>query len=1159
MSMRGFKSFGEKTDLIFNSSFNCVLGPNGSGKSNIGDALCFVLGKGSAKGMRAEKSAHLIYNGGKNKKPAKEGEVSIYFDNTKKIFPQDTDEIKITRIIRQTGQSIYKINDQRKTRQEILELLRLAAIDPDGHNIVLQGDIIRIIDMSSVQRRQVVEEISGIGLYEQKKQKALKELEKVAQKLTEADIILTERKTYLKDLKKERDQAAKYKELADRISRNKATYLHIRMKRRKDQKEKLTGQIKGYGERVTKKDDEIAVLKTKVVDKKEKIQKITKEVEEKGEKEQVQVLRDVEKLKADIQGNKDRIGMCEAEVQRITTRKDQLTASLGELHDKLVDLQKRIIEQQKEKERLQKEQSHIKGKVESFRKKNKLDGAEDIDKEIAAIDIQVDERQKALQTLREEQQELFRAKDKVDYQLHTLDERIAKVLELEKEHKSEIEALKQMKDEFKKATRELNEALQEDAAMGAQYANARDKLQQTQDELAKLHARQTRIREHSAGNMAVQRVLEQGSKLGQVYGLVSELGQVKSKYALALEIAAGPRLRSVVVADDKTAANCIRYLKSNKLGVATFLPLNKIKGKIIDPKLRALATGNGVHGFASELVAHDSKFKSIFQYVFGNTLVVDTIDVTRRIGIGTVRMTTLDGDLVELSGAMQGGYRQRKKGGLGFQEKELVESIGELEKFFAEHERLVRALQEKRATLEKKIVRLREFKANLEGDIITKEKSLHLDSDDLDASKKHKKELMEQSKKHQEKLDDLQRRISVFNKDFALLKIKKQKLRDTIAQLRNPLLIAELNTFQQKKDELKEKLLEYDANVRNMRMQIENILQPEKENVTKIVKQHEKEYEQFKAEVVQLKNTIKAQGEDLKKKEKKQREFYGAFKGLFKERDQLSEQLQKLENTIIVAEEAIRSIEQKKNVISIEDARISAELSGMEEEYKQYVDVDLYTNKGEDVLKKEIWDFERMVQRLGNVNLKALEIYDTVEKEYYNLLTKKDSLLKEKDEVFVMMNEIETKKKELFMKTFDVINEHFQEIFSALSTKGQAYLAIENEKDLFNAGVSIKVRITGKKFMDIRSLSGGEKTMTALALIFSIQEYDPASFYIFDEVDAALDKMNSDKLAKLVRKYSNNAQYILISHNDGVIAEADTLYGVSMTKDNLSKVVSLRI
>jgi len=1159
MIMRGFKSFGEKTDLVFDPQFNCILGPNGSGKSNVGDALCFVLGKGSAKGLRAEKSANLIYNGGKNKKPAKEGEVSIYFDNKNNEFPLAGEEIKVTRIIRESGQSIYKINDERKTRQEILEMLEHADIDPDGYNIVLQGDIIRFVEMSSVERRLIIEEIAGIGVYEEKKQKTINELEKVTQKINEAEIVLAERKTYLKELKQERDQAEKYKDLADKITKNKATYLHMQMEKKSEQKNSQQKQIEEYQQKIAKKEAEIAALKVQVADKKEQIQKITKEVEEKGEKEQVQVLHAVEKLKVEIVAHNDRIKLCNNELQRITARKDQLQTSTAEIEDKIADLKKQTAEQEKEKEMLQKETQQIQEKIEAFRKKNKLEGAENIDVEIESLDKMIEEKQKEVQSLREQQQNLLREKDKIEYQIHTVDEQITKVLELEKVNKDEIEKLKQMKQEFKKATLELTQALQEDEALAKQFANAREKMQQAQDELAKLEARQTRLRESSTTNIAIQKVLEEGSKLGDVCGLLSELGHVDSKYALAMEIAAGPKLKSIVVNDDKTAENCINFLKTKKLGIATFLPINKIRPSPIAPELKSLAKGNGIHGFAVDLVEHDAKYKNIFSYVFGNTLIVDNIAVARRIGVGTIRMTTLDGDLVELSGAMQGGFRERHKGAMGFQEKELTENLQKTEAQFNDSQRVISVLQEKRNEIEKTITRLRAFKANLEGDIIAKEKSLHLDSTDLDASKKTKKDLEAQAKSFDAQLEEIQRKISMYNKEFADAKIKKQQLRDKITQLRNPLLIAELNTFEQKKSEYKQKIVEYEGSIKNMAVQIANILTPEQENIQKIIKQHDKEHQNFVAEIEQLKELIAKQEQELKEKEKVQKEFYGAFKDLFKQRDALNEQLQKLENTIIVAEEAIRAQEQKKNAVSIEHARISAEYAGMEEEFKQYVEVELYTNKNEEDLKKEIWEFERMVQRLGNVNLKALEIYEKVEQEYTALVEKKNSLLKEKDEIFVMMNEIETKKKELFMNTFTIVNQQFQNMFVALSTKGQAFLEVENEGDIFSAGVSIKVRITGKKFMDIRSLSGGEKTMTALAFIFAIQEHDPASFYVFDEVDAALDKMNSDTLAKLIRKYSEKAQYIIISHNDGIIAEADTLYGVSMTADNMSKVVSLRV
>jgi len=237
MVMKGFKSFGNRVELEFGNKFNCILGPNGAGKSNVLDALCFVLGKGSAKGLRAERAANLVYNGGKKKEPAKQGHVSIYFDNTKKVFPTEDDHVKLTRIVKKTGQSVYKINDETRTRTQILDLLAIANIDPDGYNIILQGDIVRLVEMSATERRLIIEDIAGISVYEEKKMKALKELDKVEDKLNEAEIILSERQTYLKELKKDRDQALKYKDVADKLKRSKATHVHIQVKNRNEKRD----------------------------------------------------------------------------------------------------------------------------------------------------------------------------------------------------------------------------------------------------------------------------------------------------------------------------------------------------------------------------------------------------------------------------------------------------------------------------------------------------------------------------------------------------------------------------------------------------------------------------------------------------------------------------------------------------------------------------------------------------------------------------------------------------------------------------------------------------------------------------------------------------------------------------------------------------------
>ncbi len=1155
--IRGFKSFAKRTELIFGDNFNCILGPNGSGKSNVMDALCFVLGRMSSKSMRAEKSANLIYNGGKKGTAAKEGEVSIYFDNTRKIFPSDDKEIKITRIVRQNGQSIYKINDKKRTRQQILDMMSVASIDPEGYNIILQGDINKFVEMSSNERRLIVEEIAGISIYEEKKKKALNELEKVENKLNEADIILAERQTYLKELKSERDQALKYKNMSDNIKQNKATYLDIQIKRKQTEKEKIEQEIESCKKKIEKTQDEIKTMKQNVSKKRQEIDKITKHIEEEGEKEQLEMQKIVERLRVDIETNKTRIGTCENELVKIESRKNQLQKDLSEINDKIDFLHSEISRLEKTKDAKNKDIKQIENSIAGFKKKHKVENLEEIEKEISKIEKEEEESQKEIQVLREKQQQLLREKDKIEYQIQSIEDSVKKVLDVERENKEAVKNLNDKKSSFKKKTLDLNKLLNEDSSLAAQVSKLKENLFSAKGELEKLNVKSIGAKERQAGSIAVKNIIEQKNKIKGIYGTVASLGHVSSKYSNALEVAAGSRIQSIVVEDDKVAETCIKFLKDKKLGIANFLPLNKIKGSEPTDQAKKIISSNGVHNFAINLVSFDKKFRKAFSYVFGDTLVVDNISVARRVGIGNYRMATLEGDLMEKSGSMRGGYR--KKTGISFKEEDFAKDIQEYESRVNELEKSFEVLTKRRQEVEESITKLRNEKAELEGEIIKMEKGLHLETGDTDATKKHQSELKEKLKEIDSEILKTEKSIEQNNKNLASIKTKKQDLRTKISGLRNPTLLAELNTFEDKKQQLKNEIMELDSKISSMNTQINDILMRDKENITRILKEQEKEKNQFSSELEQIKEKIKNQGKDLSIKEKEQKEFRTKFKELFNKRDELNKEILKLENDINNREDQNRGTETRMNNVTMKNVEIKAELSGMEKEFEQYEDIELVNERSEESLKREINKFESMINDLGAVNMRALEVYDNIQKEYEKLLEKKEKLSSEKNDVLSMINEVEGKKKELFMVTFNSVNEHFKNIFSKLSSKGNAFLSLENEKEPFEGGIRIRVKITGRRFMDIQSLSGGEKSMTALAFIFSIQDYKPASFYVLDEVDAALDKQNSEKLAKLIRKYSEKAQYVVISHNDGLITEADILYGVSMEKNGVSNVVSLRI
>lgn len=1155
--LKGFKSFGKRTELLFGADFNCILGPNGSGKSNVLDALCFVLGKAGSKGLRAEKSANLIYNGGKTKNSANEGEVSIYFDNSNKIFPTEDLFVKITRIVKKDGFSKYKINDKTRTRQQILDLLSIAKIDPDGYNIILQGDVHQIVEMSTIERRQVIEDIAGIGVYEDKKNKAINELEKVETKMKEVDIILTERKTHLNELKKDRDQAFKYKELKDRIDQNKASYFKIQIDKREVEKEEWDKDIAECNDNIKKIQENIDLIKKNNDEKQAEIQKLNEELEKRSSKDQLEISKQVENIKVGLASNKNRINHLENELLRIAQRKNQLQKDLSDTEGKISELSDRRKEINEKIEINKKNESEIIKKIDVFKKKKKIEDLADVEKKIEEIDNNLEEKQKEINSLREGQQNLLREIDKMDILIQTADEKINKVAEVQKENEEQMLKLKNMRNEFKRITLELNKKLTDDSSFTVKLDELRTKLIRDNEELSKLTARSETIKEIATGNIAVKKILEQKNKLNGVYGTIAELGNVSTKYSLALEVAAGPRLRSIVVDNDATAAKCIKYLKDNKFGVAMFIPLNKIKPVEIKNEIEEIKSTNGVHDLAINLVSFDNKFRKAFSYVFGNSLVVDDINVARRIGIGKAKMVTLDGDFTELSGAMHGGFRQRK--GLGFQEKEIKGGIFEFEKSVGELRKEINNLDNERKKNEDNINKFRKEKHELEGEIIKLEKSLHLEDSDLEISKQRKKEYSENRKEIDKKIKDVQKNISLSNSELINLQQEKNNLKEKITQLRNPEVLAELNTFEQRKKEILEEVNNLNLEIRGIDVQINDILSRDKENISGILKQHEKEDEKFKNELNELKKKIKEQEKELEIKEDEEKKFYSKFRGLFDEREQIEKEIKKNEDKTSAKNDSMRKFELRLNTATINNASIKAALAGLYEEFKRYENVKIL-KKPEEELKKEINEFEKMVEKIGNVNLRALEIYETVEKEYNELLRKKETLIEEKEDVFNMMNEIEQKKGGLFTKTFDVINDNFKRIFSLLTTKGEAFLELENKEKPFEDGLRIKVRLTGNKFLDIHSLSGGEKTLTALAFIFSIQEYEPASFYVLDEVDAALDKHNSEKLARLLREYSKKAQYILISHNDSVITEADNLYGVSMDKETgLSNVVSLKL
>ncbi len=1145
--MKGFKSFANRTELIFGNGFNCIIGPNGSGKTNISDAICFVLGKSSAHEMRAEKSANLIFNGGKKGSPAKEAEVTIEFDNSSGKLSINEKEVRITRIVKQNGTSIYKVNEEVRTRQQILDLLNSSKLDPDGHNIVLQGDIVSLGEMKPTDRREIIEEIAGISMYEEKKQKCLNELQKVDTRLNEAEIILTERQVNLRELKKERDQAIKYKELQEEIKDKKGTLLHLQIKDKEEKVGEIEKRKKEYEEKIEKVNQEIIKIKKEIHEYKEEINKINNEVEIKGEKSQIVLRKEIEELRTTIVKSNSRLEVCQTEVIKIKSRKEQLNNNIKELEEKIKELKKRKQENEESQKNLKDEEKEIGKELENFKNKNGIDA--DLNKDLEEIDKSIDKLIFEINETNEKKQILIRNKDQISFKLNAIEENLQKL----KGSGEELEDLKKKKEKIKEISQTLSKTINEDSSYSLQLNRLRNDITSSLEELAKHKSRQISIEERSLSDLAVKKILEMKDTLKGIHGTVATLGITENKYALALEVGAGPRLNSIVVDSDITAQKCIEYLKSNKFGIATFLPINKIKGREIEPSVKTLLNKEGVHNLAVNIVKYEPEYKDIFSYTLGSTLIIDDIEVGRRIGIGKARMVTIDGDLMEPSGAMVGGFRS-KRAGFGFKEKEINENIIKIEEEVNKQKTLIDHIERKKINNEELIKRLREERANLEGDVIKLEKTLNIESDTSNLIS-NKKDLTEEEQKLSKEIKGIESEIEQFNKELENDKIKKIKLKEKIA---DPTLAINIDNLEEKRLKLKEKILETNGNIKNIDTQIDSMLNPEKDKTEKIIKQQEKEFEEFQKETNDLKEIIKTREDELKSKEEEEKKIYSNFKELLNKRNKFGEKIHNLEGDISKEEEKLKGNEQKLNNNNIDRAKAIAELEAIQKEFAPFIDAKIKRGLSLDELKLQIREDEKAINAIGNVNLRALEVYEQIQQEYEKIMEKVETLKKEKEDVLIMMTEVESKKKEIFMKTYNVISKNFKEIFNQLTTKGEAHIALENPENPFEEGVDIQVRVIGNKFLNIKSLSGGEKTMAALAFIFAIQEYDPSPFYLLDEVDAALDKRNSELLSKLISKYTSKAQYVVISHNDSIITEANLIYGVSM-QENVSKVVSLKV
>jgi len=946
--MKGFKSFARETTMNLDRNMNVIVGPNGSGKSNITDALCFVLGRLSIKSMRAAKASHLIFAGNKQYKKANEAYVEIIVDNEDKTFALEQKEIRIRRIVRNNGQSIYRINNETKTRQEVLELLGQAGIDPHGFNIVLQGEIERFVKMPAEERRKIIEEVAGISVYEMRKEKSLKELEKTEEKLRQINTVLRERTNYLKNLENEREQALRFKKLEQTVKQCRASIVNKNLQERKKETEEINKKIEEKRKEVNKKNEIITKTQNEISLLNEKIDNISKTIQKSSGLEQDSLMSEITELKQEIAGS--------------TARKENFENQLNELDRRENALKETIKSSEREISEMAKEKGKNKKK-------------------------QLEEKKK---------------------QLEELDELKRKTYLL----RSNISSLENQVDDKKKQTQRLKN-------------ESNFILDQIQD-------------------------IESG---------------IKIKNSLSEHQSALIKLKQSIKDDE----NSLLKLESNLLEKQKEIAVRK------------------------QQIKKAEKIK----------LQVQKLDICP---LCQTKMTS----------------------------EHVKKVIEKSDIVISKNKEKVSNLQKQITEFENKMQETKKKISNQDLEIKTREIDL-IKLQTIEDKKQQLKRNSEQIKVYETELSEIQQKLKINEANFSKIKISEEDYES---------LRLEVNELQRSEE-------------RDLGIEI-TTKQRELDRIRLAIKQILRDKESIQNDLSNLTEDLEVKQKEAENKEEQAVYLKQKYQKMFGEKNQIQDKVRMFESNLMHQQNEKGLSENDINNLKINQAEISAKQQNLEEELKQFSNVN-FINIPVEKLKEKLNQSSEILARLGSVNLRALEVYDNIKAEYDKIREKVEQLEKEKGEILNIIAQIDRKKKKTFMQTLREINILFSRNFNQLSEKGEVILEPQNKDDIFAAGLDITVKTGIGKYFDVTSLSGGEQCLVALALIFAIQEHKPYCFYIFDEIDAALDKRNSEKLAYLLKKYMKEGQYIIITHNDALISEStNVLYGVSM-QEGVSKILSLEV
>ncbi len=1154
IELDNFKSFGKPTKVPLLDGFTTISGPNGSGKSNIIDSLLFALGLSSTRTMRAERLPDLLNNlSGRN-----ECRVTVRFTN------DAGNELEVTRRLRVKDSgysSTYILNGKVSTLTEVHEELSKYNVSQTGYNVIMQGDVTGIVTMSATERRKIIDELAGVAEFDRRIDQAEKELLAVAEKIDYQRIVLVEIGGRLEVLQLDRDQALKYLELKEQKERIERDLAFTKVK---DLETRSLNELKEIDKLNTKEEKlseqrEHAELELLAV--RAEMARIDQEIREKGGNEQLLLRQELETQRGELTREENKLS--------------NLTGVIGEK----TKLQKSIISQIKTIDKHLTELSNNKKLNQDDFKATQLVMSEkqgSLSAVLAEIEVLRQEKDRSSSkglSLHEELQQLREERHKLDVRRTEL---ITRKESLEKELDTiRTTATNSISRAASLKTLLQNYDLKHDDQQATVVGLARNvrqmegELESTQEDIEKkrhdldvvnrrvVQLETTReVAGESGYGKAVEAIL--GANIPGVHGTVGQLGRVDDKYATALEIAIGGRMGHVVVEDDEVAQRCIEFLKENRAGRATFVPLNKIQTQ--PPGL--LPNRPGVCDFAYNLINFNPKFTKAFQYACGQTIVVEDLEVARKL-MNTARLVTLQGELLEKFGTISGGTAANSR--MHFSAKDDTD-LGALRQKAKNLTDEIKWLQD---SVKELTVQLSADRAKLneaQSQQIQRQTEFDQKRTELERLEKEVDELKPRLRSSGDEIEAVELEVNGIDLAVKEYAQKIDKMQDELSGLTSSGKRSEVDRLIMESEDLKIDLEHIEKSAKEVERQLDRIETEERVEQT------------GRDNLQQQLVTLNAELDELNKQrpeyEQKTAILKAAIQEMERKSTELSSELQKLHDEKEAMQEKVTGVEVEKTkidqqLVHLEEERmkrrqlqfeLAEELAKMRIELEAIIaaqpDYQPPNAASIEELTRQIDRLEKRMRALEPVNMKALEDYNQTKARQEELEEYLTTLTTEKEEINQRIAGYDELKKKTFMEAFDAINTNFQDIFAELS-HGHGKLELENPESPFEGGLVIRAQPRDKKMQRIEALSGGEKSLTALSFVFAFQRYAPAPFYAFDEVDMMLDGANAERLARMVRQQSNTAQFVVVSLRRPMIENADHAIGVSLRADGFSKVVGI--